>query len=347
MGHAISHATLSNYETGRSIPPLAILDALAVVYERSRDWFYAVGPAFSPGIRYRSLKAVRVGDKRSFEGEALGWFTAYLAVENLVSDPPARAPRDFTIDPADSGESVAKRIRKFYALDRYPLPSAVRLAENFRVRVIQLATEARIDGFAAMLGKVPVVAVNSGLSNDRMRMNVAHELAHHLFSDCVAGESLSEAEVEKRATECGSYLLIPDDALKDAFKLKSMVRLAQYKERYGVSLAAMIYRARRARLITEREYQHLWIEFSRLGWRKDEPGYVAPDRPIRMEALFDAAVRTNKTTFAEIATLAGMDERVVRRRVMSAFGGASDAIDGRRELNPMRIDAYRADESRS
>ena len=344
-GHAITHATLSNYETGKTVPPLAILGALALVYERSREWFYASGPSLT-GVRYRALKAVRVADKRGFEGEALGWLSAYLAIETLVSDPP-KAPANFTIKPTESGASVAKRIRDFYRLGSYPLPSAVRLAENFGIYVIQLASAARIDGFAAMLGSVPVVVVNSSLSNDRIRINVAHELAHHLFSDCVVGATLTEAEIEKRAMECGSHLLIPDEALVDAFALKSMVRLVQYKERYGVSLAAMIYRAKPAKLLTEREYQHLWIEFGRLGWRKDEPGYVPPDRPVRMEALFDAAVRENKTTFAEVATLAGVDERVVRQRVMSALGGTTETADGRRELNPMRIDNYRHDQTKS
>lgn len=345
LGHAITHATVSNYETGKSIPPVAILDALAIIYERSREWFYSTGPSFA-GIRYRSLKAVRVGDKRSFEGEALGWFTAYLATEAKVSDP-LEAPEDFKIKATESGASVAKRIREHYGFGDHPVTSVVRVAEDFGIRVIQLSSAARIDGFAAMLGDVPVVAVNDSLSNDRMRMNVAHELAHHLFSDCVAGDSLPEEVIEKRAMECGSHLLISDTALAEAFALKSMVRLVQYKERYGISLGAMIFRAKPAKLITEREYERLWIEFGRLGWRKEEPGYVPPDRPIRMEILIDAAIRQNKMSYTEIATLAGVDERVVRQRVMLALGGAPEAVEGRREWNPMRIDHHRQDQSRS
>ena len=338
-GHAITHATVSNFENGKTVPSLVILDGFAALYERSRDWFYAAGLNFT-GIRYRSLKAVRVGDKRLFEGEALGWLTAYLAVEKMVNDPLVR-PKNFSISPADSGQTVARNLRTAYGLGDFPLPSTVRLAENFGVRVIQVASDARIDGFAAMLGDVPVVALNAGLSNDRMRMNLAHELAHHLFADCVPDAALSEAEIEKRAMECGSHLLIPDEAIRDAFTLKSMLRLVQYKERYGVSLAAMIYRAKELNRISDREYQHLWIEFGRLGWRKDEPGNVAPDRPMRMETLFDAAVRANKTTFAEIAALAGVGERVVRQRVMSAFGATVEMSGDRREANPMRIDFHR------
>ncbi len=339
LGHAITYATISNYENCKTVPPLAILDAFAAIYDRKREWFYAEGPTLS-GIRYRAIQAVRVGEKRTFEGEALGWLTAYLAVEKVIDDP-RKWPEDFKVEPNDSGPAVAEKLRKASKLVDLPIPSIVRLAENIGIRVIQVATEARIDGFAAMLDGVAVMAVNANLSGDRMRMNVAHEIAHHLFADCVKSTTLSEKEIERRAMDCGSHLLIPDQAIEDAIKLKSMVRLVQYKERFGVSLAAMIFRGKALGLLTEQEYQRLWIEFGRLGWRKDEPGYVPPDRPMRMESLFDAAVNQNKMTYTQIATLAGLDERVVRQRVMSAVGGMSEAVDGRRELNPMRIDNYR------
>lgn len=349
MGHAVSHATVANHETGKSMPPVQILAAIASIYERDRNWFYNPGPSFT-GVKYRALKAVRVSDKRSFEGESLGWFLAYLATEKKVKDPsvhPENFLKDFVIEHNEPGASVAQKIRKYYKLGDYPIPSIVRLAEDFGIRVIQIESAARIDGFAAMLGEVHVVAVNSKLSNDRIRMNVAHELSHHLFKDCVAGKMLSDDEIEKRAMDCASHLLIPDKALEHAFKLKSMVRLVQYKERYGISLAGMIFRAKQSNLLSDRLYQKLWIEFGRLGWRKDEPGYVPPDRPMRMEALFDAAVQQRLLSLKEIATLAGVDERVVRRRIMLARGGTPEAMDGGRNLNPMRIDFYRHEQSDS
>lgn len=342
-GIAASHTTVAKYETGKSIPPVAVLDALASIYGRNREWFHNPGPSFS-GIQYRALKSVRVADKRNFEGQALGWFLAYFAAEEQVKDPVDR-PKGFEIAPDETGADVARKIRDYYKFQGFPIPSVVRLAENFGIRVIQIESDARIDGFAAMLGKVPVVVVNSKLSNDRIRMNLAHELAHHLFSDCVRGGHLTEKEIEKRAMECASHLLIPDSPLKDAFALKSMVRLVQYKERYGISLAAMIYRAKQSRLLDEPLYQKLWIEFGRLGWRKEEPGYVPPDRPMRMESLLDAAIQQRLLSPKEIAALVGVDERVVLQRIVLAKGGTIESVDEDRPYNPMRIDHFRRDQN--
>lgn len=339
-GISMSHMSLSNYETGKLPPPASLLDALAGVYGRQRDWFFADGPMLS-GIRYRALKAVKVSDKRAFEGEALGWFQAYLAAEQAVDDPIKPPSRRFRVEPDDTGASVAEKIRKEYGFDgAYPIPSVMRLLENFSIRVIQLDSDARIDGLAAKLGDHFVVAVNRALPNDRVRMNAAHELGHHLFEDCCPSTALSDDEVERRAMEFASHLLIPESALREAFRLQSMVRLVQYKERFGISLAAMLFRAEKSQLLAPALAKSLWIKFGELGWRKDEPGHVVSDRPIRMESLFDAAVQTKKMTFAEISAIAGVPERAVRQRVFVAMGGSQDAFEPRRDESNLRIEQY-------
>jgi Zn-dependent peptidase ImmA (M78 family) len=344
-GLNLSHMSLSNYETARLPPPVVLIDALADLYGRPREWFLHTGPMLT-GIRYRALKAVKAADKRAFEGEALGWFQGYFAVEKAVDDPLRQPMGTFKVKSSEDGADVARRVRECYKFkEDYPIPGVMRLVENFGVRVIQLHTDARIDGMAAWLGNVPVVAVNQSLSNDRIRLNAAHELGHHLFQDCRDGTTLSEDEIERRAMEFASHLLIPDAALRAAFKLGSMVRLVQYKERFGVSLAAMLYRAELSRLLPKSLAKMLWIKFGELGWRKDEPGYVSPDRPIRMESLFDAAVHHKKMTFAEIAAIAGVDERAVRQRVFLAMGGSPEAFEPPRENSNLRIDQFFREQS--
>lgn len=344
-GLNVSHMSLSNYETAKLPPPISLIDILAEVYGRPREWFLHTGPMLS-GIRYRALKAVKVADKRAFEGEALGWFQAYLAVENAVDDPLEQPMGKFKVKTSEQGADVAGRVRAQYKFSQdYPVPGVIRLVENFGVRVIQLHTDARIDGIAAWLGDVPVVAVNQSLSNDRIRMNAAHELGHHLFEDCAEGATLSPDDIERRAMEFASHLLIPDEALRKAFELQSMVRLVQYKERFGISLAAMLYRAEKSGLVRSSLAKLLWIKFGELGWRKDEPGYVPPDRPIRMESLFDAAVHRKKMTLGEIAAIAGVDERAVRQRVFLAMGGSPEAFEPRREGSHLRIDQYFREQS--
>ena len=51
------------------------------------------------------------------------------------------------------------------------------------------------------------------------------------------------------------------------------------------------------------------------------------DRPVRMEALFDAAIRSQRLSYRDIARLAGVDEMRVRQRVLRAMGGQDELED--------------------
>lgn len=145
-----------------------------------------------------------------------------------------------------------------------------------------------------------------------------------------------------RAFEFASHLLLPEPALRDAFATKSVVRLVQFKEKYGISLAAMVFRARYSKppLIKQSEYDTLWREFGRLGWRKNEPGYVQPDRPTRMEEMFDTAVQQHRMSYSDLSRLSAMPEPVIRQRVLRAMGGSGEPDDGL-SGPAFKINAYR------
>ena len=51
---SISHATIANYESGRTMPPLDVLAALAELYERPLNWFLERGKVLT-GVQYRNL----------------------------------------------------------------------------------------------------------------------------------------------------------------------------------------------------------------------------------------------------------------------------------------------------
>src|SRR3954453_7052178 len=59
---AVSHATLANYESGRTVPPMDVLAVLAELYERPLNWVLEGGKALT-GVQYRNLKSrVRMSD---------------------------------------------------------------------------------------------------------------------------------------------------------------------------------------------------------------------------------------------------------------------------------------------
>lgn len=261
--HEVSHATIANYEKGDSTPPMAILVALAQLYDRPISWFLERSLGLS-GVRYRNLKSrTKSSDLLRFEAETQQWLDAYIAVERRLNRP--LTPKcSFPKVPANADVTeVAQDVRRLlnFASDA-PIASIVEVLESFGVRVIEVPTALRIDGLAAVYGDQHIVALNSTVSGDRSRMNAAHEFAHIIYGDC-STEGHHSPEEEKRAFTFASTLLLPNSELKRAFEGYSMVRLVQFKERFGISLAAMVYRAEQLGFIQKKVAKDLWIEIGR------------------------------------------------------------------------------------
>ncbi len=243
-GISISHATIGNYERGITKPSEDILTTLAKIYERDLEWIRGTGLTLEP-IRYRALRSVSVSEKNHFKSQAESWLNLYLYVETILDNKLKRNVQSgFVIKSGESGRELAERLRRVLKLEDHPIPSTIRILEDFGIYTIQVPSKARIDAFVGSFDDSRAVVLNSTLSNDRIRLDAMHELAHFLYDD---GPSLPPDEVETRAFEFASHMLFPESQLRKAFQLKSMVHLVEYKERFGISLAAMIFRRRKVK----------------------------------------------------------------------------------------------------
>lgn len=319
-GRLLSHATIANYERGRTLPPLDVVAALADLYGLPVNWFLQPHAVLAK-VCYRALKKVGVKDKRQFEADAQRWLEGYRRLEAALGDPLRSTLSDFRVRESENAESLAERLRKELLVGDRPIPSVIEVLHRFGVRVLSLRTAVAIDGLAATFEDEPVVVLNSRLSNDRIRLNAAHELGHHLYGDSRCGRSLNDAERETAAFEFASHFLMPGRKLQAAFDGYSMLRLIEYKKLYGISLAAMIYRARQQEVLTERMYKTLWREFSKRGWRKTEPGEVSADRPLRFEQMLEDAIRRGRVTWAKAAKITDIHEDKLRERLSEAISG--------------------------
>ncbi len=315
----VSHVTLTNYESGKHQAPLDILAALANLYQRPINWFLENSPTLT-GIHYRNKKSkIGVHELAQFEAIAQQWLYAYRRLDEELSS--MQSKYKFDISANGKGADVAMAIRKHLGLNESePITSVIEVMEKAGIRVMGLPTELNIDAMAARFGEEDVVVLNTNVPNDRSRMNAAHELGHVLFRDYADSTSSNYKLLESRAFEFASYFLLTKRMLNDAFEGLSMVRLVQFKERYGISLAAMIYRAQVEGILSEDYAKWLWIEFSKRGWRKEEPGHVKKDRATRFEQILESAIHKKSLTWQQAAKITGIREDQLRQRVSQAIG---------------------------
>jgi Zn-dependent peptidase ImmA (M78 family)/transcriptional regulator with XRE-family HTH domain len=126
-----------------------------------------------------------------------------------------------------------------------------------------------IDGLSAWVNGVPVIGLSPHAPGDRFRWSLGHELLHLL----VHVQKTDSTELE--ANRFAGALLVPqaefDAAMPDRPQLRDFIAM---KSAWGMSVAALVYRAHDLGYIDDSRYRALQIQMAK--WRKSEPGEFAP-----------------------------------------------------------------------
>jgi Zn-dependent peptidase ImmA (M78 family) len=111
----------------------------------------------------------------------------------------------------------------------------------------------------------PTMFVNSTMPTDRQRFTVAHELGHLVL------HQLPNKTMEAEADDFASEFLMPAADISSHLYHLDLERLAMLKRHWRVSMASILKRAEDLGIISARKAKSLWIELSKLGYRKREP----------------------------------------------------------------------------
>lgn len=179
-------------------------------------------------------------------------------------------------------EKVAQFVRNQWALQDKPVSDIMSLLERSGIFVKEIDADDFFDGvsFVTDHGNF-VIVVNRNFSNDRKRFTLAHELGHILMHNGMLIPEYRELDdgIEKEAHRFAAELLMPSRVLRhqlDGLKLSHLVSL---KKHWLVSMASILYRAKELQCITMDKFKYYFVEYSRHGYRKQEPVNVFIDTP--------------------------------------------------------------------
>ncbi len=124
---------------------------------------------------------------------------------------------------------------------------------------------------ALALGKKP---------KERLRFDMAHELGHIILHNWdESTEDLSRDEfniIERQANIFASSFMLPKESFGEMVRpyATNIEFYRALKKKWGVSMQAMMYRARQLEIISGNQFQYMMRQVSQRGWRKHEPGDV-------------------------------------------------------------------------
>ena len=284
MGGVVTKQALSKYERGASVPSPRVLIALARAL-RVKAIDLATDPATEVRVlAFRKRSAFSKTAQQTIESQVALDLERRAELQELVGqrcagDMPLRA---FPVGTLDEVESAAEALRDYWSLGRDPLDQMVDVLEDHCFHVMGVDAPEQFDGMSAVAeidGEPVAVAVVSrnGVCRERQRLSLGHELGHLVM--------IPQAQVdeEKAAYRFGSAFLAPRAILlREVGSRRTDVTSAELlilKRRFGMSLAALVYRLHDLGVLSDRYYQEWWRYISRMGWRKTEPDETPAEEP--------------------------------------------------------------------
>lgn len=202
---------------------------------------------------------------------------ASVATETLLEDIDIEFQRGFPrfdVDDHDSPELIAQLARRHWRLPPGPIKNIVRVIEAAGGVVIKKMFGTRkIDAISQWPPNgLPIFIVNTDIPTDRLRFTLAHEIGHIVMHTLLSDDP--EAEANRFASE---FLMPAQDIAPDLTDL-SLPRLAALKRYWRVSMTALVVRAQRLGLITDRQYKR-FLTTLRARHGINEPVELSPEEP--------------------------------------------------------------------
>ena len=280
-----SSTSVSRWEKGTQFPEQDALLHLAKAMNLPVSFF--VKPLLAAGNSpqfFRSMAAITKG-ARGKGSARLRWGQEISLLLQEVVDFPASNVLDYGLNHdfksfEDSEiENVAARCRAQWNLGNGPISDVHLLLENNGIVVIHDEIEvATMDGLSEWCNQDDrgyiYIAIDKP-SAVRCRFSAAHELAHLVLHRHIDKTALSKTEefslIESQANRFAAAFLLPSDTFSSELKSPSLSSMLSLKERWKVSIAAMIVRCKQLHIIDEAYANQLWKHYSSRGWRKAEP----------------------------------------------------------------------------
>ncbi len=173
-----------------------------------------------------------------------------------------------------SPEEAAMLLRAAWGLRDAPVSNVLGLLERQGVRVFSIDSHDReVDAFSFWAQARPYVFLNPDKSGERLRFDLAHELAHLVLHKELTTNRAKHFEYE--ANEFASAFLMPAGGVlgqvATAARELRMSDVMTMKRSWRVSAVAMVRRLHFLGVINEWTYRNWMVELSSKGFRRGEP----------------------------------------------------------------------------
>ena len=300
----VSRQAVSAYERGDKSPEPATFQKISEVLRQPVNFFTnpdsprfgAAGTRFyrkfGPETLRRNEAAAVLGDWFVQTAKYFDGFVNYPAPTLPECAPKNRSGR-YDIDEINE---IALRLRKLWGLGPGPISNVLALLESRGIVVCRYEMQGEnVEAFSFWNGARPFVFMASEKEAAvRSRYDLAHELGHLVLHRWVEQSDLEDRAtlktIEREADKFAGAFLLPSTSFPNEVYTTRLDAFVPLKERWKVSIQAMVFRCRDLELIDDDQALNLYKQISFRRWRKKEPLDDPRKIPLEQPRLLKRAV---------------------------------------------------------
>lgn len=275
--------SISGFEKGEFSPSDDTLLELARCLEFPVEFFRGcdIDAPQRRSVSFRALSRMSASERDA----ALGACAIALMLNEWIEerfDLPSPDLPDFH---GEDPEAAAEAIRSSWQLGYRPIRNVVHLLESRGIRVFSLSEDTRrMDAFSFWRADTPFVFLNTKKSAERSRFDAAHELGHLILH---RHGGPTGQDVENQANAFASAFLMPASSVFATIRWSpSVSQLIKLKKKWNVSVAALAYRLRKLKLVSEWNYRSICREIA--PFRKEEPEASPREASQALQKVFES-----------------------------------------------------------
>jgi len=307
---ALSKQDLSRLELGEKFPDSAVLSMLSKALNITTEYFFRSETINLSSVEFRKLTKLPKKEQEVVKGKTADFLERYSELESLmgVFQTPAFKCKEFKIanNNIDEIERAASDFREKFNLGIDPIYNLIELLEENGIRVFSTLAPPAFSGMSTCVSDSLMVVVyndNNEIPLVRKRFTILHEVAH-LFLN------IDEFDEKTREKICDSFagaVLLPKQKLFEYFGAKRKnfftKELMSIKSYFGISIPAIMYRAKAHQIITENYHKYFMIRYNSEFKKLESEGYNGNESSQRFIQLLMRAVAEEIVSTSKAASL--------------------------------------------
>jgi Zn-dependent peptidase ImmA (M78 family) len=307
MEPSVSYNAIAKYENADMMPDSKVLIALSQALQVKPDYFFRPYSVNIQNIAFRKRQKLGVKKINALKEEITETLSRYLEIEQFLgietsfSNPLINIP----IKGGEDIESAVEQLILHWKIGINAIPNVIEMLEDKEIKVIETDAPIEFDGLSGWAdGKIPVIVVNKNYENERKRFNALHELGHTILQ---FDTNLSEKEVEKLCHRFAGALLIPRETFftelgKNRTSI-SLNELKTIKESYGISIQAIMARAKDLEVISPSTFIQFRIQITKNRTEMGLGQFLGKERSDRFRSLVFRAASEEIISMSKAANL--------------------------------------------